>query len=125
MYKLYVFFAREGATLSVLAYIFLFLDEFKFYKKEGLTMMRFYIITVLIFTLNHCVLIYVTPPRQKAELLLFGALAAKTGYKILQEQYTNHAHREKPLYLLCSGLVFLIGILMTIFSIYTLISRYF
>lgn len=124
MYKLYIFFEREGAILSILAYTFLFLDDFESYK-ESLTMMRFYIIAVLLFTLNYLWLIYVTPPRQKAELLLFGALAAKTGYKILRDQYENPVHRGKPLYLLCSGATFLMGILMIVCSIYKLISRYF
>ncbi len=124
MYNFYVFFEREGAILSILAYTFLLLDDFESYK-ESLTMMRFYIIAVLLFTVNHLWLIYVTPPRHKAEILLFGALAAKTGYKILREPYANQVYRDKPLYLICSGATCLTGILIIIFSIYTLLTRYF
>ena len=122
MYKFYVFFQREGAIISIFAYTFLFLDDFHNYK-QSLTMMRYYSIFVLAYTLNHLWFIYINHPRQSFELLLFGVLATKTGYRILRELHKNITHKD-TLYIVCSGVTCLSGILLTIFSIYKLITRY-
>ena len=122
MYKFSVFFEREGGILSTFILFFLFYEDFEFYK-QSLTLIRFYTISVLIFTANHVWLIYNIRPRQISELLLFGTLATKTGYIILREQRRNPEYKE-PLFILSSGATILLGILLIVFAVSKMVSRY-